>query len=150
MQARDGSAHHGEAAAGDLGGGLEVEPAVARSQVHVVEGLEVEYGRLAPAPHFEILILAAAVRDALVGQVGDAELQRPQILLQALQLDLGRLQALAQVGHFRQQRGDILAGRLGPADGPGPGVALVLQLLHPHLQSLALVLQRLDAPGVEP
>ena len=84
-----------------------------------------------------------------MGQVGQRQRDLAQLRLDRLQPRLVGLQPVAQIRNRRQQGRHVLPCRLGLADRLGAGVAGVLQLLHIHLQGLALRLQGLDAGGVE-
>src|SRR3546814_2516836 len=70
VQARELAAQHGEARAGQLRPGVAVEPAVAGAELDVVEHLEVEAARRAPARLLDVLRLVLAGRHRVVGPVG--------------------------------------------------------------------------------
>ncbi|MNN63944.1 hypothetical protein D3C81_1793570 [compost metagenome] len=66
MQTGDRAAHQRETRAGELGRGLEVEPAVLFAKSDVVLDLEVELARDSPAAHLDVLLLTAADRHRLM------------------------------------------------------------------------------------
>src|SRR3546814_7613381 len=73
VQARELAAQHGEARAGQLRSGIAVEPAVAGAELDVVEHLEIEAARRAPARLLDVVRLVLARGHRLVRQVRDAQ-----------------------------------------------------------------------------
>ena len=118
-----------EAGPGKLGGRIEVHPAVAGPQVHVVLGLEGKRRRLAPAALFPVGRLVPPVRHGHMRDVGNVQAEILQLLLHHRKLILGGFEPRTQVRHFSQQGLDVLTGGFGLADALGADVALVLQLL---------------------
>lgn len=92
MQAGDRAAHEGEARAGKLGGGLEIQPAVPFTEGDMVLYLEIEGLRRAPATHFDVGVLVGTDRHRLVRQVGNAQQHGIQFALDGVQLALAFLQ----------------------------------------------------------
>lgn len=129
MQAGDRAAHEGEARAGKLGSGLEIQPAVPFTEGDMVLDLEIEGLRRAPATHFDVGVLVGTDRHRLVWQVGNAQQHGIQFALDGVQLSLAFLQLGAHAVDIGQQRRDVLATLLGLADRLGTRVALGLQLL---------------------
>ena len=102
VQARHRTLQHHEARAGNPAGRLEVHQRHLLADGDVVERREIELARRAPAAHLDIGVLVAAVRDAVVQCVRQAEhqlvelrLHRPLLLVEALELASERL-ALGQ------------------------------------------------------
>ena len=81
---------------------------------------------------------------ARIRHVGDGERDRFDFAADRIEPCFALLQFVAEPGDFRQQRCDVLALCLRLADGLAARVAQVLQLLRPHLDALALGLQRFD------
>ena len=75
--------HDGEARAGNLRGGFEIEAAELFAELDVILRREVELARLAPAAHFLVRRLVAAFGHGLVQQVGQAELPGVELGLHA-------------------------------------------------------------------
>src|SRR3546814_3191045 len=148
VQARELAAQHGEARAGQLRPGVAVEPAVAGAELDVVEHLEVEAARRAPARLLDVLRLVLAGRHRVVGQVGDAQDDRVEFRADAVELGLRRLEPVAEAGHPGPQRRGLLALRVGLADRLPARVAHVLQLLRTHLDALARRFQPLHRRDV--
>ncbi len=149
MHARERTAHHGKARTGDLGGRVEIELTQCRADVDMIPGIEIECTRLAPAPHFDIVVLIAPFRHAGVRNIRHTEQQLIEFILNLRQLGLGLLELVAEIGDFSQQRRGVLPLCLGLADGLGARVALVLQILSGDLRRFATGLERADACGVE-
>lgn len=149
VQPGDGAAHQGEAGAGELGGGLEVQPAMALAEGDVILDREIEGTRDSPAAHLHVVLFVGADRHRLVRQVGNAQHQGVQLGLDGVQLALAGLQIAAHAVDLGQQRRDVLAARLGLADGFGAGVALGLQLFGAGLHGLALGFEALETRHVQ-
>ena len=145
VQARQRAAQHGEARAGQLRGGLGVEQAVRVAQFDVLARLEVEFGRLPPAAHLDVVVLVPADRHA--GQRHVRHVHLPGLLprLDLGELGLGLRQLLAEVFDLVEQRLDVLAAGLGLPDRFRAGVLAVLQVLGAQLQVLAAGVE--FAPG---
>jgi len=149
MQPRHGAGERDEARPRHLGRQIEVHPAVARPEIDMILGFEVERRRRTPAAFLAVVGLVAPVRNLGSGQIGQAQTDVGQLVLDRAQPRLGRLELIAQIGDLGQQRRDVLAGRLGAPDRLGARVARVLEFLNLDLERLALGLQGLDPRGVE-
>ena len=149
VQAGDAGIHDREAGTGDLRRRFEVELAEGFAHVHVVAGFEIELAGRAPAAQLHVVVLVAAVGRLRVGQVGQAAEQFVQFLLHQRQFLFGHLELFAQGRDLGQDGAGILPFGLGLADGLRAGLAFVLQVLHPHLQGLALFVQGAEAVHVE-
>ena len=149
VQAGDRAAQQGKARAGELGRGLEVQPAVALAEGDVVLDLEVELARGAPAAHFDVAVFVFTDRYAGVRQVGDGQEDLVQLGLDLVQLDLAGRQLTGHALDVSHQRGDVLALGLGLADGLGACVALGLQLFGTGLHRLAALFQGFDARDIQ-
>ena len=149
MQPRHGAAHHGEAGPGDPRRRLEVEPAELLAERDMVQRREVQLPRLSPAAKLDVGRLVPALGHRLMEQVGDAQQQRVERRLLRRQPLVGALELVAERLHFRQQRGEVLPLRLGPADRLRAGIALVAQAVDLDLQGLAALLQRNEGLLVE-
>src|SRR5579883_576454 len=79
LEAGAGAAIDGEARAGDLGRGGEVEHAQALAQFDVIARGEVEGARRAPAADLDVVLRGAAGGHAGVRQVGDRQEQRLKV-----------------------------------------------------------------------
>ncbi|MCY1355577.1 hypothetical protein D9M69_420070 [compost metagenome] len=141
VQTGDRPAQQGETRARQLGGGLEVQPAVLLAEGDVVLDREIEGARAAPTAHFDVVVLVVAERHRLVRQVGNVQHQAVQLGLDRLQLALAGLQLAAHALDLGHQRRDVLATGLGLPDGLGAAVAFGLQLLGAGLHRLALRLE---------
>src|SRR3546814_1199236 len=111
------------------------------SGLDVVENLEVEAARRAPARLLDVLRLVLAGRHRVVGQVRDAQDDRVEFRTDAVELGLRRLELVAAAGHLGQQRRGVLALRPGLAYRLAAPVPQVLQLLRAPLAVLARRLQ---------
>ena len=138
-----------EPAPGELRRQLEVDAAEGDTQVGVVLRLEVETRRLADPAFLAVVVFAPAFRHAGVGEVGDLQGDALQLRLKLRQPALRGFQRVAEPGHLRKQRLDVLAAGLRPPDRLRAGVTLVLQLLGALLNFLALVFEPGDTGGVE-
>lgn len=103
MQAGDRPTHQGEAGAGQLGGGLEIQPTVLLAQGDMILHREVEGLRRAPAANLDVLFLVRTDRHGLVRQVGDAQHQLVQLTLDAVQLLLAGFEFAAHAIHIGEQ-----------------------------------------------
>ena len=115
----------------------------------MVEHLEVEATRRAPAVQLHVILFAVALGHAVVGQVGNPADKVIPLGLNLGQAPLGGVESVAQVRDLIEQWLNILARRLGLADRLGASVALVLQGLGLGLQFAAPGLQRPETVGVE-
>ena len=110
---------------------------------------ETEFLRLAPAPDLGVVIFRVACGHVIRKEVGQAQLDVPQLGLDVLQRVFACLKSVPEILDSRQQRLDVLALRLGLADALGARVALALQLFRLHLQRFAAFLERKVRIGVE-
>ena len=138
VQPRQLAAQHGEARTRQLRGGVAIEPAVARAEFDVVLHREIEHARRAPTMLLDVVRFVRARRHAVVRQVGNAERDRVEFGADAFQLDLRRLQFVAEARDLGHQRRDVLALGLGLPDRLAARVAQVLQFLGAHLDALAV------------
>ena len=88
-------------------------------------------------------------RHGRVGQVRDAFEKAVEFRAQRLETPARLVEALSQVPHFGDAGRDVLAPRLGRADGPRPLVALRLEGFGFLLQGLALDLKGRKTVQVE-
>ena len=100
----------------------------------VVPRFETGIGRLAPAPHFRVVLFGVAGRHVVRDQVWQAQLNVAQLRLDFLQLAVARFETFAQLFDGSQEGLDVLALRFRLADTLGIRVALVLQSLRLDLQ----------------
>src|SRR5690606_27898340 len=119
------------------------------ADLDVILRLEIELARLTPSPSLDVAGLVLAVGHAVVQEIRQSErnllelpLDERQLRFDALQLGAGRLRLL-------QQRRDVLALRLGPADRLRMDVAFVAQLVGAYLPFLARLLELGQARNVE-
>ena len=136
MQARDRTFHHDEARAADLDRGLEVESAERRPEVHVVLRLEVERAGRTDAADLDVVVGGCSQRYGLVGDVGRRQEQCLQPRLHRFKLPPEPGHAITERSAFRDERGGVLALRLGLPH-------LLRQAVAPGLQILGLLLDQL-------
>ena len=141
--------HQDEAAAGNLGGGGEIQPAQPLADVDVVLDRKIEFPRLSPLTPYRIVFGGFAHRHGFVGQVRDSRQQVLETILQPHQLLLGLFEQRLQLLALAHQLRDVLALGLGLADVLGDPVARGLRFLHRGLQLLARRLEALELLGVE-
>ena len=126
VQADHRALHHHEAGAGEPARGLEVEAGAGGGNLVVLERLEGEVPRAAPAVDLDVGGLVGAVGDVSQRQVGDAEEEVAQrgVGGGGLGLEAGDLVLL--LGDERAQALELglVAAGLGGAHRPAGGVAL--------------------------
>jgi hypothetical protein len=149
LQPRQGAGEGDEARARHLGRAIEVHPAVARPEIDVIPRLEIELRRRPPTPFLAVIGGVAPLGDIGGRQIGQAQTDVGQLVLDCAQARLGGLEPLTQIGDLGQERREVLALGLGAPDRLGAGVARVLELLDLDLERLALGLQGLNPRGVE-
>jgi len=115
----------------------------------VVEWLEVELPRRAPAPYLDIGGLVTTRRHRLVQQVGQVQQPLVDLGLHFVEPGFAARQLAGQLLAALQQWRGVLALALGHADGLGVGVALGAQLVGRHLPVLAPFLERGERGDVE-
>src|SRR5262249_45995218 len=128
-------------------------------EVHETEGLadllvglwrEAEFPRRAPATHLDVLVLGLAGRHRRVGQVRNLKQDALDPGIDALELVVERLDAVADLAPPRLLGGRILAAALGLADRLRSLVAQGLEILALAHEPAALAVerdQRLDQLG---
>ena len=121
-QSGAGPAEHGEPGAGQLHAALEVVDAEGRAQVRVGLRVEIECRRIAMPTDLDVVRLAAADRDALVGHIRELEEQRAPGLLHLLEPSLVRVDGRGVGPARRHQCVDGLAVALRPADPGADGL----------------------------
>jgi len=102
-------------------------------ELDVVARLEVERGRSAPPPDFDVVLLGRTHRDRRVRQVRHLEQHRVEPLPDRVELRLGCREPLSEARDVREQRLRVFAPCLRLADLPRTHVAFVAQRLHPRL-----------------
>ncbi len=90
VQPRQVSGHHHEPRSGDPPGSFKIHPN-ALAEGHVILRREVELPRLAPAPHFDVGRLVPSVRNARMGDIGQAQLQSRHLRLNGFELPIDPL-----------------------------------------------------------
>jgi hypothetical protein len=121
MEPRQVSGHHDEPRAGDPPRRFKIH-AQALADGHMILRLEVERSRLAPAAHFDIADLVAAVRDARMQDIGQPQLQVESSA--CIRSSCLRLPAISTPKRLAR----------APAEAPRPALGLGL----PHALALAL------------
>jgi hypothetical protein len=149
VQSRDAALQHHEARAGDAARRLEVDQRELLADRDVIQRREVERPRGAPAANFDVRGFVAAVRNAFVQRVRQAEDD-------LLELGTGRrlffLQAFELAGErlaLGDECGDVLPLALGHADLLRVGIARRAGLVGGDLGGLAPLLERAEATDVE-
>ncbi len=144
MQVRDLRAHDDEPRAGDANGRLEIQSTEALADLNMVACLEGQRARLSPAAYFNVSALVLALRHGIMQQVGDAELQIRELVLDCgqPQIRVGELgRQLLASGNQRCNIAALVAFGLGHSNRLGVGVALRTQPVDFDLQRLALLFQ---------
>ncbi len=149
VQTRDRTTQHGEPRTRQFGCRFAIQPAVRRTEFHMVLDGEIELTRRTPTRLLEVLALVLAKRHTLGRQIGQAKRDAFELGANRIQRVFGRLELIAEPGHFGHQRGHVFALGLGLPDRLGFGIALALQFLRAHLDTLALALQRLQFRSVQ-
>ena len=150
VQARHGPAQRIEARAGELGGGLELEPADSGADLDVVARRKSERARRAPPPHFDVVRFGVADRArSACGRLGMPSSQSRSPAWMSASSRSSAPSSSPSVAHFGHQLRGVLAPALRRADLLGQRVALRLQLLGPRLDRLALGLDALESIAIE-
>jgi hypothetical protein len=91
-----------EPGAGDPGRRIEIHPAIAGPQLHVIRRLEIEPGRIAPAPFLPVVGLVSSVGHIRVRYIGNTQTHLPEFLLHHDQILLRGLELPPDLRHLRQ------------------------------------------------
>src|SRR5262245_55021745 len=149
MQLRNGAFQDDEARARQLRGGVEIDEAELLADRHVIERLERELGRSAPAAQFHVGVGVGACRDGFVQHVRQAGEEIVELCGKRSEPCFAGAELVAERSDFALQRFDVAAGSLGATDRFRALVASLAQAFDTRLKLLALRLERKITLAVE-